>query len=160
MPDKKQNTAAVCEALAEATAREMGLTIWDVVFEKEGAGWYLRYYIDTDEGVTIDECEAFSRRVSDMLDQADPISQGYCLEVSSPGIERKFTRPWHFQSYMGATVLARLIRPVEGRRDFVGELTGYDEESGLVTLALEDDGLEMTFAPAETAYVRLCDTDI
>lgn len=159
MPEKKQNTAAVCEELAAPVAREMGLTIWDVAFEKEGAGWYLRYYIDTDEGVTIAQCEEFSRSVSDLLDESDPIAQSYCLEVSSPGVERKFTRPWHFQEYLGATVLARLIRPVEGRRDFVGELCGYDEKSGEVTLALDEE-LQMTFSPAETAFVRLYDEEL
>lgn len=160
MPEKKQNTAAVCEKLAEETAREMGLTIWDVVFEKEGAGWYLRYYIDTENGVTIDECEAFSRRMSDLLDQADPIQQSYCLEVGSPGVERKLTRPWHYEAYLGAAVLVRLIRPVEGRRDFAGVLEGYDGQSGQVTLTMDEDGLQMTFAPAETAFVRLFDDEI
>lgn len=159
MPEKKQNTAAVCEKLAEAAALEMGLTIWDVVFEKEGAGWYLRYYIDTEEGVTIDQCEAFSRCVSDLLDAADPITQSYCLEVSSPGVERKFTRPWHFQEYLGATVLVRLIRPVEGRRDFVGELAGYDAETGEVHVRL-DETLDMAFTPQETAFVRLYDEEL
>lgn len=160
MPEKKQNTASVCEELAEETAREMGLTIWDVVFEKEGAGWYLRYYIDTEEGVTIDECEAFSRRISDLLDEADPIQQSYCLEVSSPGVERKLTRLWHYDAYLGAPVLVRLIRPVDGRRDFVGLLEGCDPETGRVTLTLEDSGAQAAFDPAETAFVRLYDDEI
>ena len=66
---KKQNTAAVCEALAAPVAEQMGIYFWDVVFEKEGAGWYLRYYIDKDpDGIDLDTCEAFSRAVSDLLD--------------------------------------------------------------------------------------------
>ena len=80
---KRPNTAAVCEALAAPVAQRMGLYLWDVAFEKEGAGWYLRYYIDREGGVTIDECEAFSREVSDLLDEADPIDQSYTLEVGS-----------------------------------------------------------------------------
>lgn len=150
----KMNTAAVCEELAEPVAREMGVSIWDVAFEKEGAGWYLRYFIDTADGVSIDECEAFSRRMSDLLDEADPVEQAYCLEVSSPGIERKFTRGWHFENYMGTRVLVRLIRPVEGVRDFVGTLRARNPEDGSVTVTLEED-LEMTFTPEETAFVRL-----
>lgn len=151
---KKPNTAGVCEALAAPVAAEMGLTIWDVAFEKEGAGWYLRYFVDTPDGVTIDECEAFSRRMSDLLDEADPIAQGYCLEVSSPGVERRLTRGWHFRQYMGSTVLVRLIRPVEGVRDFIGELCAANEADGSVTISLDED-LQMTFAPEETAFVRL-----
>lgn len=156
MPEKKQNTAAVCERLAEPVAGEMGITIWDVVFEKEGAGWYLRYFIDTDAGVSIDECENFSRRMSELLDEADPITQSYCLEVSSPGIERKFTRPWHYERYIGSPVLVRLIRPVEGERDFIGALQGYDDKTGEVTVSLDEE-LQMAFRQEETAFVRLYD---
>lgn len=72
-----------------AVAEGIGVYLWDVVFEKEGAGWYLRYFIDKDAdgGVTIDECEAFSRAMSDLLDEKDPIPQSYTLEVGSPGVE-------------------------------------------------------------------------
>ncbi len=78
-------TATVCRRLAEPVAAELGLTLWDVRFVKEGATWYLRYIIDRDEGVTIDDCAALSRRLSPLLDAADPIPQAYCLEVMSPG---------------------------------------------------------------------------
>ena len=149
---KRPNTAAVCEALAAPVAQRMGLYLWDVAFEKEGAGWYLRYYIDREGGVTIDECEAFSREVSDLLDEADPIDQSYTLEVGSPGVVRKLTKDWHFQKYIGAQVHVRLIRPVEGERDFVGALSSY--ENGVVAVLLDDE-LEMTFSPGETAFVRL-----
>lgn len=151
-PAKKKNTVTVCEELALPIADELGVYIWDTVFEKEGAGWYLRYLIDTDEGVDIDTCETFSRRMSDLLDAADPIDQSYCLEVSSPGIERKFTRPWHYERYMGETVLVRLIRPVEGVREFIGTLESVDEAG--ITIALDDEQ-QMTFTQDETAYVRL-----
>lgn len=84
---KRPNTAAVCAELAAPVAEGIGVYLWDVVFEKEGAGWYLRYFIDKDAdgGVTIDECEAFSRAMSDLLDEKDPIPQSYTLEVGSPG---------------------------------------------------------------------------
>lgn len=150
---KKQNTAAFCEQLAVPLAQELGVCLWDVAFEKEGAGWYLRYFIDQEGGVDLDTCEAFSRRISDILDREDPIDQSYCLEVGSPGIERKLTKPWHFEKYTGSRVLVRLIRPVEGVRDFVGRLEGLDGQRGaLLTL---DEDLQMTFTLEETAYVRL-----
>ena len=81
---KRQNTASACAQLAAPVAQQMGLELWDVTFEKEGAGWYLRYLIDREGGVDIDQCEAFSRQVSDLLDEADPIPQSYTLEVGSP----------------------------------------------------------------------------
>ena len=155
---KRQNTASVCAQLAAPVAQQMGLELWDVTDEKEGAGWYLRYLIDREGGVSIDECEAFSRRMSDLLDEADPIPQSYTLEVGSPGIERKLTHPWHFQRYLGRTVLVRLIRPVEGEREFVGTLSAYNED-GTVTLldGDEEEGeqMEMIFSPEEIAYVRV-----
>ena len=88
------------------------------------------------------------------MDEADPISQSYYLEVSSPGIERALVKDWHFARYIGAPVSVRLIRPVEGVRDFVGELTAY--EDGKITVLLEDD-VEMTFDKSEAAFVRLYD---
>ena len=150
---KRRSTAAVCEELAEPVAREMELELWDVSFEKEGAGWYLRYLIDREGGVDLDSCEAFSRRMSDLLDQADPIPQSYTLEVGSPGVERKLTRPWHYRRYLGDRVLVRLIRPVEGEREFVGTLAAYNED-GSVSLLLDEES-EMVFTPEETAFVRL-----
>lgn len=151
--EKRKNTAGICEDLARPVAEQMGILLWDTTFEKEGAGWYLRYLIDTENGISIDECEAFSREMSSLLDREDPISQSYTLEVGSPGIERKLTKGWHFERYKGADILVRLIRPVEGIRDFVGTLLAYDEEQG-VTIRLDDE-IEMTFGLDETAYVRL-----
>ena len=86
----------------------------DVRFLKEGAGWYLRVFIDREDGdVSIDDCVALSRRLDTLLDEADPISQSYCLEVSSPGMERELTRPEHFALCEGWPVVVRLIRPLE-----------------------------------------------
>ena len=78
------NTVAVCTRLAQPVAEELGLQLWDVRFVKEGADWYLRFFIDREGGVTIDDCEEMSRRMDKLLDEADPIACSYCLEVSSP----------------------------------------------------------------------------
>lgn len=148
----KKNTAAIAEELAAPILEEMGLQLWDVVYEKEGSGWYLRYYVDKEGGIDINSCEAFSRAISDVLDQADPIDGSYTLEVSSPGIERQLTRDWHFETLMGQQLLVRLIRPVEGVRDFIGTLTDYRD--GTLTLLL-DEKTEMNVERGETAFIRL-----
>ncbi len=148
----KKNTAAIAEELAAPILEEMGLQLWDVVYEKEGSGWYLRYYVDKEGGIDINSCEAFSRAISDVLDEADPIDGSYTLEVSSPGIERALTRDWHFESLMGQQLLVRLIRPVEGVRDFIGTLTDYRD--GTLTLLL-DEKTEMNVERGETAFIRL-----
>ena len=98
---EKTNTVEVVTALAKPVVEQMGLQLWDVRFEKEGASWYLRIFIDKEGGVTIDDCENLSRAMDQILDDADPISQSYYLEVSSPGIGRDLVRPWHFQRYLG-----------------------------------------------------------
>ena len=151
---KKPNTVAVVTALAAPVAERMGLTIWDVRFEKEGSSWFLRIFIDKDEGLTMGECEAYTREMNKLLDEADPIDQSYYLEIGSPGVERELTRDWHFQKYLGEEVNVRLIRPVDGVRDFTGVLTASDENG--VTIQLDEEN-EMTFARAEAAYVRLVD---
>lgn len=97
--------------------------------------------MDKEEGVNIDDCENVSRRLSPILDETDPIVQSYTLEVSSPGIGRDLRRPEHFEAFLGADIHVRLIRPIEGERDFVGQLVSY--EDGDITLLLDDD-LEMT----------------
>lgn len=152
----QSNTAAVAAKLVESVVQQMDLILWDVRFEKEGASWYLRYFIDKEGGVTIQDCEDFSRAIDKLLDEADPIEQSYYLEVSSPGVERELRKDWHFQQYMGSVVNLRLIRPVEGVRDFQGVLTGFDPVSDQVTLLLDED-TEMTFGLNEAAYVRLND---
>lgn len=140
--------------LAEPYARQLGLSLWDVLFVKEGASWYLRYIIDKDGGVTIDDCEALSRAVNDPLDEADFIKEAYYLEVSSPGLCRELKRPEHFAAMAGQPVKVLLIRPKEGVREFFGSLSGYDGQ----TIALQtDEGKELLFAKNEVASVALCD---
>ena len=76
------------EALARPVVEEQGCTLWDVEYVKEAGVWYLRLYIDKEGGVSINDCEAVSRPVSDLLDEADPIEGSYTFEVSSAGADR------------------------------------------------------------------------
>lgn len=149
---KKPSTVQVAADLAQPVLEELGLRLWDVRFEKEGSLWFLRYFIDKDGGVDIRDCEAFSRGVDQLLDQEDPIDQSYTLEVSSPGIERELTRDWHFETCLGQTIHLRLIRPVEGIRDFVGVLVQYQNDELILQL---DEEVEMTVHRSEASYVRL-----
>ena len=90
---KKGNVAQRVWDMALPLAQELGLTLWDVQFVKEGADWYLRLFIDKEGGVTIDDCVDMTHAINPVLDKEDPIPQEYLLEVSSPGIDRKLTRP-------------------------------------------------------------------
>jgi ribosome maturation factor RimP len=137
--------------LALPLVEAAGCSLWDVEYVKEAGDWFLRVYIDKEEGVSINDCEAVSRPLSDALDQADPIEGSYVLEVSSAGCDRVLKKPEHFQQFLDAEVELRLYRPREGKKDFVGFLKGW--EDGDVTL--EVSGQPMTFEKKEVAQVRL-----
>ena len=141
-------TAELARPLAEAA----GCTIWDAEYVKEGGTWYLRVYIDKAGGVSIDDCEAVSRPLSDKLDELDPIQGSYVLEVSSAGADRALKKPEQFRQFLGSEVECRLYRPRDGMREFVGTLTSYGED-GSVTLTAK--GGEITFEKQELAQVRL-----
>lgn len=149
---KGKNTVKVAEELALPVVEELGLDLWDVRFEKEGSNWYLRYFIDKENGVDIDDCVRVSRAIEKLLDEADPIEQSYTLEVCSPGMERHLIKDAHFQRYMGHPVTVRLIRPVDGGREFTGTLAGKEGDEIRLTL---DGNREMAFRKSEAAYVRL-----
>lgn len=153
----KQNTVARVEEIITPYAKELGLDIWDIQFKKEGTGWYLRIFIDKEGGVDINDCVDMTHAITKPLDDADPISQSYMLEVSSPGVERELVRDEHFEKYVGAPVMIRLIRAVDGVRDFIGTMTAYEDKK--ITVKLKDD-TEMTFEKKDTSYVKLDDFDI
>ncbi len=152
------NTAEVVRRLAEPIAEQAGVFIWDVRFVKEGADWYLRVFIDREEqGVTIEDCVAVSRKLSDVLDEKDPIAQSYCLEVSSPGIERELTRPEHFEMFTGAAVVVRLYQAINGEKEFAGILQAPTEESKVVLIDIDDNTLE--FERKEIAAVHVLEEE-
>ena len=141
--------------LAEPLASDLGLSIWDVRYVKEGADWFLRIFIEKEGGVSIDDCVEMTHAIDGPLDELDPIKDAYTLEVSSPGAERALTRDEHFEKYIGSKVMVKLIRPLDGKREFKGILKGYDK--GDVTV--ETDDTSFVFNKKEASYVKLDDFD-
>ena len=137
--------------LAEPAVQEQGCRIWDVEYVREAGQWYLRLYLDKDGGVDILDCEAISRKVSDLLDEADPIEGSYTFEVSSAGADRVLKKPEHFARFQGQEVEVKLYRPRDGRKDFVGVLRSWQD--GDVTLDV--GGEPAIFEKKEIALVRL-----
>ena len=129
------------EPLARPVVEEQGCTLWDVEYVKEAGVWYLRLYIDKEGGVSINDCEAVSR----------PVEGSYTFEVSSAGADRALKKPEHFSACMGQEVEVKLYRAMEGRKEWVGVLAGY--ESGNVTLTAPAG--EVTFEKKDVAQVRL-----
>ena len=129
----KKVTELVAELAAPAVA-EQGCTLWDVEYVREAGQWYLRLYLDKDGGVDILDCAAVSRKVSDLLDQADPIEGSYTFEVSSAGAERPLKRPSDFERFLGSPVLVKTYKPKDGRKEFAGVLAGYDNGAVLLDM--------------------------
>ncbi len=137
--------------MATPIAEECGCYIYDIEYAKEGKNRYLRIFADKDGGISLDDCEAISRRMSDVLDEKDPIKENYVLEVSSPGIERKLKNPEHFKRYLGEVVEIGLFKPVNDSKTILAELVAF--EDGNITVSI--DGEEMSIMQSETTYVKL-----
>lgn len=151
MSDKQKsrggNTVAAVTELARPIAEELGLSIWDVRFVKEGASWYLRIFIDKEDGVSIDDCENMSKAIDGPLDELDPIEQSYFLEVCSPGIERELVKPEHFEAMAGEMVRVNLFRPRDGVKELIAHLVELRDK----TIILESDDGEMIEIPQKEA---------
>lgn len=154
---KGQNTASRVRELAQPICDELGLFLWDVRFEKEGATWYLKVFIDKDGGITMDDCEALSRPLSRSLDEADPIEQSYVLEVGSPGLGRELRRDEHFECCIGDEIRVCFIRPQDGEKELIGALRGYEKNK--LTLEKRSDGETVEIDIADCAYIKLFDDE-
>lgn len=137
--------------LARPIAEKNDCTLWDVEFVKEGGQWYLRVYIDNEQGVTIDQCEAVSRELDVLLDEKDPIDTSYILEVSSAGLERTLKRPEDFEQFMGRLVEVGLYKPAFSSKTHVGFLLSYSGGD----VDIDAGGQTLHFSAKDIAQVRL-----
>lgn len=130
---KKQKSGSVSEIIypiAKPLADALGLEIWDIKLVKEGPNQYLRVFIDSENGITLDDCENMSRALDDPLDELDPIPDSYFLEVCSPGIDRELSKDEHLEKYMDYSIKIRLIRPDEdNRKEIFGILKSFSKDS-------------------------------
>ena len=141
----------IVQKLAEPVVREHGCTLWDVEYVREGDQRFLRLYLDKEGGVDIDDCEAVSRAMDPLLDEADPIPESYHFEVCSAGLERVLKRPEDFQRFLGSPITVKLYRPYNGLKEIPCTLTGY--EDGKVTVLSGKETI--TFEKSQVALVRL-----
>lgn len=143
----------IAEELALPVADALGLDLYDVEYKKEGSDWRLTYYIDKEGGVNLNDCEEFSRQVSDILDEKDPIEQNYILTVSSPGIERKLTQPKHYIAMLGKEIEVKLFVALNGEKKLCGILEEYNEEK--IVISCENGKVEVdtkNIAAAKSIY--------
>jgi ribosome maturation factor RimP len=146
-----EKIAEVVAGMARPVAEKHGCEIWDAEYVREGGSQYLRVYIDRPDGVSIDHCEAVSRELEALLDEADFIKTSYIFEVSSAGAERALRRPEDFARFMGSLVAVHLYKARGGRREFVGRLSAFNDGE----VAIETGSEREVFQKNEIALVRL-----
>ena len=137
--------------ISEPVVKAHGCELWDVEYVREGDQRFLRLYLDKETGVDINDCEAISRAVDPLLDEADPIAESYHFEVCSAGLERALKRPSDFERFMGSNITVKLYRPRNGLKEIPCVLTGYD--NGKITVEAGKETI--TFEKSEVALVRL-----
>ncbi len=113
--------------LTEPILEGMGYELVDAEYRLEQGRWVLRLYIDSEKGVTLDDCARVSRGIGDVVGARDLIAHRYVLEVSSPGLDRPLRREKDFTRVIGKKIKVRTLAPVEGRRNFTGYLTDFQE---------------------------------
>lgn len=149
------NAKELCRRVTEMCTpfvEEMGVTLWDVEFEKEGGQYVLTVTIDRDGHTDIDDCEKLSRAIDPLLDAKEYASlPPYTLCVSSAGIARHLKKPEHFAAYIGSMIEVRFYRQINGAKFAVGVLKDYD--NGAVTL--DENGTVTVFEPKDIAAVQL-----
>jgi ribosome maturation factor RimP len=146
----KINIQQVITDLAAPIVEGLNYELVDVEFVKEGANWYLRIYIDKPGGISIDDCQAVSEKISQILDEKDPIEQGYYLEVSSPGLERPLKTERDFIKYKGELVEVKVFQPIDGKKIFEGELVGLIEDM----IVINQNGNNIGFEKDKVAIVK------
>ena len=147
------NVAERVFLLAKKEAEKLGLILWDVKFVKEGASYYLRIFIDKENGVGIDDCSNLSHAMDPILDEADPIDKSYYLEVCSTGLMRELTRPEHFEFLKGREIIVSLYKAIDKEKTIVGILKSYENE----VLTLELENKEITLNKSDISKIKLND---
>ena len=118
--------------MVKPIADELNYEIYHIEYVKENGEYYLRIYIEKDGGIALSDCEALSRRVSDLMDEKDPIKDAYFLEVSSPGLNRTIFTNDHYKRFVGREVMIRFIKSIDGKKNIKGILKEVNEDNIVV----------------------------
>jgi ribosome maturation factor RimP len=127
----------VVEEIVTPILEELQLELVEVEYVKEGKDWFLRVYIDKETGVDIEDCGNASEKLSEKLDEIDPISQNYFLEVSSPGAERPLKKDKDFQNAIGKNVYIKTYEPILDEKEFEGTLMEFDGQEVTIEIKIK-----------------------
>lgn len=145
----------VVEDLLTPILTDLELELVDIEYVKEGKNWFLRIYIDKENGVDIEECGVVSERLSEKLDELDPITHNYFLEVSSPGAERPLKKEKDYEKAVGKNVFIKTYEPIDGEKTFEGLLKAFDGETVTVEVKIKTRKKEFILPFDKIASARL-----
>ena len=141
------------EELIKDKIENIGYSLYDVEYAKEGPNYYLRIFIDNEKGIDLDDCEKVSNEINEKLDEADYIKEQYYLEVSSPGIERVLRKDRHLEQNIGKQVEAKLFKKDErGNKNYTGELKAFDTDTITIETSEEIKIERKNIAQLKTVY--------
>ncbi|WP_017727350.1 ribosome maturation factor RimP [Halalkalibacterium ligniniphilum] len=150
-----QKVTDITAELVTPILDELNLELVDVEFKKEGKNWFLRVFIDSEKGVDIEDCGIVSERLSEKLDEKDPIDQAYFLEVSSPGAERPLKKAEDINKAIGKNVHITTYEPIDGEKAFEGLLTAFDGETITIQIKIKTRIKTMMIPYEKVASARL-----
>jgi ribosome maturation factor RimP len=145
----------IVEELVAPILNEMNLELVDIEYVKEGKEWFLRVFIDSEKGIDIDECAAVSERLSEKMDEQDPVPHNYFMEVSSPGAERPLKKAADFERSIGKNVYIKTYEPIDGEKEFEGELMSFDGQTITITIKIKTRKKTIEIPYEKVAHARL-----
>lgn len=148
----------VVEEIVGPIVDELNLELVDIEYVKEGKNWFLRVFIDKDNGVDIEECGLVSEKLSEKLDEIDPIPYNYFLEVSSPGAERPLKKDKDFVKAIGKNVFIKTYEQIDGEKTFEGKLTDYNNEQLTIEMTIKTRKKTVQIPLNKVANARLAVT--
>lgn len=149
---KKEQYENKTEELVLPILSSLNFELYDIEYVKDGGDYCLRVFIDKEEGITLNDCESVSRKLSDLLDKYDFIPDSYILEVSSPGLGRHLKKDKHFKKSIGEEIEIKLFKPINKCKEFVGILLSFDEN--IIRIEQEENKI-LEFYRKDIAMVRL-----
>lgn len=150
MPDPSRLIAVI-----EPIVEQAGAELVDLEVAGSHGRPVVRAYVDTEQGITLDECARLSRLLEAELERSGTVPERYVLEVSSPGIDRPLTRRQHFERFVGHEIDVRLYAKRDGRKKFVGTLERVEGTEPGFRIIVRDEQQRWTFADDEIARARL-----
>jgi len=149
----QENIEAKVEKKLKPIIENLGYSLYDVLYEKEGKDYYLRIIIDKQGTIDIKDCEIVNDAINDVLDEEDYIKQQYYLEVSSPGLERVLRKKEHFLKQIGNEIMVKLFKPIDKEKELKGILKEYNDNELILTQENKEIRIDIkNIALAKTIY--------